>query len=144
MSIGTEHEGRSYPPSLPYTVSRAKIDEFVAALGDTNPAYTGDDGSVVAPPTFAAVIAARAWGAIFDDPELGLALHRTIHVDQRFEVVRPLRVGDRIVSTPTITTVRRRGPADMITLSVRLDTVEGEPCCTAVSTLIHTRQEDAA
>ena len=68
MSIGTEHEGRSYPPSLPYTVSRAKIDEFVAALGDTNPAYTGDDGSVVAPPTFAAVIAARAWGAIFDDP----------------------------------------------------------------------------
>lgn len=144
MSIGTEHEGRTYPAPRPYTVSRAKIEEFAGALGDTNPAYAGDDEPVIAPPTFAAVIAARAWGAIFEDPDLGLALHRTIHADQRFEITRPLRDGDRIVSTLTITKVRRRGPADMVTLSVQLDTVEGEPCCTAVSTLVHTRQEDAA
>ncbi|WP_316670900.1 MaoC family dehydratase N-terminal domain-containing protein [uncultured Propionibacterium sp.] len=146
MSIGTEHEGRSYPPSRPYTVSRAKIDEFAAALGDTSPAYNGDGGhgTAIAPPTFAAVIAARSWDVIFDDPELGLALHRTIHADQRFEITSPLRAGDRIVSTLTITKVRRRGPADMVTVSVRLDTVEGEPRCTAVSTLIHTRRGDAA
>lgn len=142
MSIGTEHEGRTYPPSQPYTVSSAKIREFAAALGETNPAYAGDDESVIAPPTFAAVIAAQAWDQIFTDPELDLALHRTIHADQRIEVTRPLRAGDRIVATLTITKVRRRGPAEMVTVSVQLDTVTGEPCCTAVSTLIHTRQDD--
>ena len=45
----------------------------------------------------AAVLAARAWGAMFADPELDVALHRTIHGDQRFTWLRPLRAGDVVV-----------------------------------------------
>lgn len=114
------------------------------ALGDSNPAY--DDGAdpVIAPPTFAAVIAAQAWGPFFDDPELGLALERTIHAEQRFDVVRPLREGDDVVASLTITKVRSRGTTDMVTIAVNLDTAGGERLGTATSMLVHTHEEALA
>ena len=58
MPITAEHVGRRYPAAPPYVVSRAKIAEFAEAVRDDNPAYRGDHP--VAPPTFAAVIAAQA------------------------------------------------------------------------------------
>lgn len=142
MPISDTHVGRSYPATAPYPVSRAKIAEFAQAVGDgDNPAYTGEEP--IAPPTFAAVLAAAAWDGLFADPELELALSRTVHVDQRFAWQRPLRVGDLVRSTLTIEKVRLRGATAIITISVLLDTPAGEPLCTATSTLMHTAVVDA-
>ncbi len=96
----------------------------------------------MAPPTFAAVIAAQSWDPMFQDPELGLALKRTIHADQRFDIVRPLKAGDVVEAKLTIEKVRNRGNMDMVTISVAISTLEGERVCTAHSQLIHTREED--
>lgn len=139
MPISEAHIGRTYPPTAPYQVSRAKIAEFATALGDAqNPAYAGADP--IAPPTFAVVLASAAWGALFDDPELGLSLARTVHGDQRFFWTRPLRSGDEVTAVLTIDQVRRRGPLSIVTISVRLATVAGEELCTATSTLMHTAE----
>ncbi len=140
MPIGPEHVGRSYPSTAPYRVSRAKIIEFASALGDDNPAYEQHEGPLTAPPTFAAVITASAWGAMFDDPDLGLSLQRTVHADQRFDVERLMHEGDDVTATLTITKVRNRGATDMVTIQVHLATVQGEPLCTATSTLLNNRQ----
>lgn len=137
MPITAEHAGRSYSPSPAYRVSSAKIEEFAAALGDSNPAYRGPDA--IAPPTFAALIAAQAWGALFEDPDLGLALHRTMHTDQRFGFTRPLRDGDDVVATLSIERVRNRGNLDMVTVLVDM-AVDGVTACTARSTLMHTQE----
>src|SRR4051812_17157302 len=99
MPITAEHVGRSYPPTEPYEVSSAKIAEFATALGDDSAAYRGD--GAMAPPTFVAVIASTAWDAMFADPELDLALRRTVHADQRFAYERPLRAGDRVQAVLT-------------------------------------------
>ncbi len=138
MPITTEHAGRSYPAATAYRVSSAKIEEFAAALGDDNPAYSGRNA--IAPPTFAAVIAAQAWSALFDDPELGLALHRTMHTDQRFTFHRPLRDGDDVVARLSIEKVRNRGNLDMVSVVVDL-AVDGSTVCTAHSTLMHTKED---
>ncbi len=138
MPISTAHVGRTYPPAPPYRVSRAKIAEFAAALGDENPAYRGDDP--IAPPTFAATIAAGAWDAMFNDEELGLALKRIVHVSQSFEFTRPLRPGDDVVTLTTIEQVRNRGKLDIVGILVEL-TVAGELVCRSRSTFMHTRQE---
>ncbi|WP_152362052.1 FAS1-like dehydratase domain-containing protein [Microlunatus speluncae] len=138
MPISTEHVGRNYPPTTPYQVSAAKIGEFAAAIGDPNPAYAGDEAT--APPTFAAVVVTQAWQGMFDDPELGLALHRIVHAEQRFSYQRPLRVGDRVVSTLTIEKVRARDTADFITTSARVETVAGELVCTATATFVHSKE----
>ena len=142
MPISEEHVGRSYPATAPYQVSRAKIAEFAAALGDAaNPAYAGTDP--IAPPTFAVVLAAAAWDVMFDDPDLELSLSRTVHADQRFAWQRPLRAGDEVTATLRIEKVRARGPMAIITIAVDLATAAGEELCTATSTLMHT-QEAAA
>src|SRR5690606_40477329 len=68
--------GRSYAPRETYEVSRAKIAEMAAATGATHPAHTDPDAAfelghadVVAPPTFAVVLAQRAEQAYVASPE---------------------------------------------------------------------------
>jgi len=139
--ISEIHAGRSYPPTEPYEVTGVKIAEFADALGDPNPAYRGEQP--IAPPTFAAVIAGRAWEALWADEELGLELRRIVHGDQRINHVRPLRAGDRVTATLTIDKVRSRGPVDMINSHVVLATVDGEEVCTAASTFLHSREEES-
>lgn len=139
MPISDAHVGRTYPATEPYQVSRAKIAEFAAALGDgDNPSYQGQ--TPVAPPTFAVVLSAAAWDAMFADPELELSLSRTVHADQRFDWVRPLTAGDEITAQLRIEKVRARGPMAIITIAVTLATTAGESVCTATSTLMHTQE----
>lgn len=136
MPISEAHAGTTFPPTPPYTVSRAKIAEFALALGDDNPAYLGENP--IAPPTFAVVLAMQAWNCLFGNPELDLQLARTIHSDQRFSWVRPLRAGDELTASLTIDKVRLRANTAIITVSVVLATTTGEAVCTATSTLLHT------
>jgi acyl dehydratase len=135
--IAEAHTGRQYPATAPYAISTAKIAEFAAALGDDNPHYGGEDA--VAPPTFAAVIAAPAWQQMFDDPELGLALPRIVHGDQRFDYSAPLRAGDVVQATLTIDKVRIRAGSEIISCSVAISGVEGANRCTATATFVHSR-----
>jgi acyl dehydratase len=141
MPISEAHVGRQYPPTAPYEVSAAKVAEFAAALGEDGSRYVAEDA--VAPPTFVAVISSTAWQAMFDDPELGLALRRIVHGDQRFEFERLLRVGDRVRATLTIDKVRRRDKADIITASVAVRTLADELVCTASATFFHSREAAA-
>lgn len=137
MPISEDHVGRTYPATAPYEVTGVKIAEFAAALGDAdNPAYQGP--AAIAPPTFAVVLAAAAWEAMFADPELGLSLSRTVHVDQRFTWQRPLRRGDQVSAALRIEKVRARGATAIIGIAVDLATTSGEPLVVASSTLMHT------
>ena len=137
MPISPDDVGRTYPTTDPYLVTAEKIRELATALGDTAPAYRGDDP--IAPPTFAMVLASRAWEALFDDEQLGL--QHMIHTDQSFNWIRPLHKGDEVTSTLRITSVRTRGNTDIIGIDVSLDHVNGEHLGNATSTLWHTRPE---
>lgn len=138
MGISSSHVGKTYRLPKGYLVSAAKIGEFATAIGDTNPKYFTD--SAVAPPTFAVIIAAQAWQMLFDDAELELALSRTIHADQRFDIALSLKAGDLVDAVLEIEKVRNRNNVDMITVAVKLYCAD-DLVCTARSQLIHTRQE---
>lgn len=138
MPLSEAHAGRSYPPTPVYEITAAKIAEFVAALGDDNPAYEGD--SPLAPPTLVAMIAFAAWDQMFADPDLELELRRIIHTDQRFIYARPLRAGDRVTATLTIEKVRTRGTTELVSCSIAVHDEAGNVTCTAASTLVHSRE----
>jgi acyl dehydratase len=137
VPITENHVGRTYPPTEPYRVSAAKIAEFAVALGDQNPAYAGETPD--APPTFAAVLGAAAWEALFADPELDLTLQRVVHADQTFVWHRPLRAGDTVTGVLSIDKVRCRGAMEIVGVTVRLATLDGEPVVDSSSTFVHTR-----
>jgi acyl dehydratase len=135
--ITEAHTGRRYPPTAPYAVSAAKIAEFARALGDDNSHSQSDDA--VAPPTFAAVVAAPAWQQMFDDPELELALRQIVHGDQRFDYQAPLRAGDVVQAALTIDKVRIRAGSEIISCSVAIAGIEGGQRCTSTATFVHSR-----
>jgi acyl dehydratase len=143
MGVNPAIAGRAYPPARVYEVGREKLAEFAAAIGSTDPAHLDPEAArslghpdVVAPPTFAIIVAQRAEAAIVQDPEAGIDYSRVVHGEQRFTHHRPIVAGDRLVGTPHVDTVREAGGHGMVTTRVEIATEAGEPVATAVSTLV--------
>jgi N-terminal half of MaoC dehydratase len=133
MAVDAGLVGRTFPATAPYEVSRAKIDEFVAAVGDDAPS--------AAPPTFPIVVTFQAMQAFMADPAVGIELHRIVHGDQRFVHLRPLRPGDVVTARLTVESIRAMGGADIIGTRSEIVDASGDLVCTAYATLFH-RGED--
>lgn len=139
-SFPSELSGRVYAPQA-YEVGREKIHEFAEAIGDANPAYRVPDAAralghedTVAPPTFAMIPVLRGFDMLMND--LGIEYSRVIHVDQRFVHQRPIRVGDTLMTTTTLDTVRSRAGSHFLTVRSDVATRTGEPVCAATATLL--------
>jgi acyl dehydratase len=149
MTLDRALVGRSYPPSAIYEVGRAKIAEFAAAVGATDPVHTDAEAAraagypdVIAPPTFAIVVSLEAAMAVLQDPDVALDYSRVVHGEQRFAHHRPVRAGDRLVATTTIDAARTVAGNDLLTARVDLATEDGEAVCTSTSMLV-ARGDDA-
>ena len=143
MGVNRDFAGRAFPASEPYEVSRVKISEFAAAIGDPNPlfhdraaAQAAGYRDVIAPPTFAIVISMAGSGAALADPGLGLNYAMVVHGEQQFSYTRPITAGDVVTAQVTITGIRDAGRNVMITTSTEIRTIAGEHVCTAVSTIV--------
>ena len=143
MSVNPDVQGRSYPPSPPYQVSREKIREFAAAVQATHPAHTDlaaaqalGHPDLVAPPTFAVVIAQGAEAVVVKDPEANIDFTRVVHADERFTHHRPIVAGDELSATVTVESVKSLGGHSMITTRADIATTAGEPVSTVRSTLL--------
>ncbi|HEY6594627.1 MAG TPA: MaoC family dehydratase N-terminal domain-containing protein [Asanoa sp.] len=143
MALNPSHVGREYPQGAPYLVGREKIREFARAIGAIDPAYHDVEAAkalgypdLVAPPTFATVVAMAANADMIEDPELGMDYSRVVHGDQRFAYTRPLVAGDEVVTRTVIEEITSRGGHDFVTARTDVTTTAGEPVVTAWSKLV--------
>jgi acyl dehydratase len=143
MPLNLSFEGRAFPPTEPYLVSREKIREFADAIGAPEPAYRDPDAAralghadVIAPPTFPVVISMGVSKLITDDPDLGMDYSRIVHGDQRFTYVRPVRAGDRLVCRANVEKVSARAGVDSVLVRMEIGTDAGEPVVTVWSRLV--------
>jgi acyl dehydratase len=143
MGINAALAGRVYPPSPVYEVSREKIAEFATSVGSADPAHVDPEAAralghpdVVAPPTFAVIIAQRAEAQIFSDPEAGVDFTRLVHGEERFAHHRPIVVGDRLTATLHVETAREVGGHGMLTTRVEIADAEGTPVSTVRSMVV--------
>jgi len=134
--------GRTYPPTAAYEVGREKIREFAEATG-AHPANVDPDAAralgyadVIAPPTFAVLVAQRCDAQLVRDPEAGIDYSRVVHGEQTFVHHRPIVAGDRLVAVLHVDGVRAAGGHAMVTTRSEISTEAGEPVCTASSTLV--------
>jgi acyl dehydratase len=143
MAMDQSYVGRSFPFPEPYQVGRESIRQFATAIGDVNPLYHSVDAAraaghsdVVAPPTFAIAVIARAQDAVMFDPALGLDFSRVVHGDQRFVHHRPIVAGDELAATVHVDAIKVMGGNDII--SVRTEVVDdsGAAVCSAFGTLV--------
>ena len=143
MGINTALAGRAYPPSGVYEVSREKIAEFAVAIGSDDPAHTDPAAAralghpdVVAPPTFAVIVAQRAEAQIYADPASGVDFSRLVHGEERFTHHRPVGAGDRLTATLHVDAVRVVGGHGMLTTRVEIADSDGAPVSTVVSMVV--------
>lgn len=143
MAVNASFAGRVYPPTAPYAVGRAKIREFAEAVGagdvvhlDQAQAQARGYRDVIAPPTFAVLIAQQCDQQFIVDPEAGIDFSRLVHGEQRFVHHRPITAGDEIVGVLTIDSVKAVGGQAMVTTRTELSTTAGERVCTAMSIVV--------
>ena len=105
--------GRSYE-TAPYEVTEQSIRDYMAAVGDL-----GDDGELVAPPTYAMVYGFGAYWQLWTDQEVALDVAHLVHGEQRFSFARPVRPGDRIRTIGRLTAINTRGDMELVTFELK-------------------------
>ena len=140
--VNASFAGRTYPPTPAYEVGREKIREFAEATG-THPAHVDPRAAqalgyrdVIAPPTFAVVIAQRCDRQLVEDPEADIDYSRVVHGEQTFQHHRPIVAGDRLVAVLHVDAIKQAGGHAMVTTRSEIATEDGEAVCTASSTLV--------
>jgi acyl dehydratase len=131
--VNTSFAGRVYPPLPVYEVSREKLADFARATGQP---VAGAAEEQSAPPTFAITVAQRCDAQLIEDPQAEIDFTRVVHGEQSFVHHRPMRVGDRLLAVLHVDTLRPIGGHAMLTTRSEITTEEGEPVCTATSTLV--------
>ncbi len=130
MAVDGSLQGRTFPPTSPYLVSEERIAEFAAATGSR---YDG----AAAPSTFPIVVAFRAKRELMDAPDVGIALHRVVHGEQRFTYTRPVAAGDVLTATLTVDSLRQIGGADILGTRSEIEDADGRHVVTAYAVLVH-------
>lgn len=142
MTINTAREGHTYP-GIDYQVSREAIAEFAAAVQNRHPAHT-DVGAaralghsdLVAPPTFAVVIAQRAESKVIADEEVGIDFSRVVHAEERFTHHGPITAGETLHAVTTLERIRIMGAGAMVTTVTEITDDAENPRATVTSTLL--------
>jgi acyl dehydratase len=142
MPVNADAVGRSYGPGEPYEVTRVKIREFADAVKAPSDAHRSLEaakaagfGDLVAPTTFAVVIAQRAEFPAIMDPEVGVDFSKVVHADERFTYHRPLLAGDVISTVVHVDNIVQRSGISMVTTRAELVDATGAPVATVTSTL---------
>ena len=143
MAINADLQGRVYPPAEAYDVGREKIREFARAVKAQHPAHYDVEAAqalghadLVAPPSFAIIVAQRADAQLIEDPESGIDFSRVVHAEQRFTHHRPIVAGDRLVAELHVDQVRAMGGGAMITTRAEISAEDGAKVATTTSSIL--------
>ena len=109
------------------TITQNEIDSFCAVLGEKN--------TSIAPPTFSIRISLDQSQAVLTSPEVGVNWDRIVHGDQKFEIKKPLKAGDKVMCTSVIENYKQMAGNEFITARSDLS-VNGEVAVSAWSTLV--------
>ena len=143
MPVNPDIVGRVFPPTAPYLVGREKVREFARAVFADDPQHSDPEAAralghadVVAPPTFAIIVAEQTLQQLLSDPESGIELSRTLHAEQRFRYSRPIVAGDELTARMSVSGIRALGGNAMVTSDTEITDAAGNHVVTATSVLV--------
>ena len=143
MPVNPDIVGRVFPPTAAYLVGREKLREFARAVFADDRQHSDPDAAralgyadVVAPPTFAIVVAEQTLQQLLSDPDSGIELSRTLHAEQRFRYSRPIVAGDELTARMSVSGIRALGGNAMVTSDTEITDAAGNHVVTATSVLV--------
>lgn len=141
--INPDIVGRVYPATGTYFVGREKIRDFARAVKATSPLHFDVEAAreagytdLIAPPTFAIILAQAADAALIQDESAGIDYSRVVHADQRFTHHRSIVAGEELLTEVHVDSVRVMGAGAMLTTREEVTTIAGEKVVTCISSLL--------
>jgi hypothetical protein len=119
-------EGITYP-DLRFTVDPDRVAAFARVVGQDAPGV---------PPTFLTAAEFTVIPHVVGDPRLALDFTRVVHGTQEYVLERPLRLGETLVLSPSLETVRVRAGTGFLTIRVDVRDAAGESVATARAMMI--------
>jgi N-terminal half of MaoC dehydratase len=121
-------EGANVTPESPFEVTQAGIDEVVAVIGGP-PATSGE-----APPSFVNVVLEPAIKAFLGSGDMPVA--GVVHTAETTVYTRPLKAGDVVNTSVTVTNVRARASVTQFDIVSLVSDLNGQEIVRVNSALI--------
>jgi acyl dehydratase len=126
MPIDASLVGREFPPTRPYVVTEEDVAAFAAATGTR---------TARVPATFPIVVTFRALLDFLEAEQVDLS--RIVHGDQKFSYERPVRIGDELTATLTVTGLRQIDGTDILRTTSAITDAVGDLVCSTGATIVH-------
>jgi hypothetical protein len=138
--MDTSLVGRAYGPTR-YEVGAEKIREYALAISGAIPSriyphpppadlpaayWDSAGGPLTAPPTFCVTFAIQPFVAATLDAALGIDLVRLVHGEQEFEFGAPVRAGDVLTTTGTLSQLFEKSGKEFVVMSTVTHNDRGE------------------
>ncbi|MGI4896430.1 MAG: FAS1-like dehydratase domain-containing protein [Janthinobacterium lividum] len=150
VSVDESFQGRVYPAAGSTAVTADTVRAFARAVRAAHPAHHETvaaqalgHADVVAPPTYAVILAQQAESQFITDPAAGIDFSRVVHAEERFVHHRPIVAGDDVEAVLHVDRVRIVAGNAMLTTRVELTLTDGSPVSTVTSTLVVRAPEPA-
>lgn len=121
-AVSTDRLGRVFTGTSPQRIDRSQILAFADAVGalapqhrDVAAAQAAGHADLVAPLTFAVVVAQRAEAEYVQDPASGIDFTRVVHGEERFTHHRPIVAGDVLAAAVHVDSIIERASITMVT-----------------------------
>lgn len=142
MSFNADLIGKTYD-EVRLEVTADGVASFARAIGEHNPAFFNPDAAralglagQAAPPTILAWIQIVAVNEITSDPLIGASFDGIVHTEQAYNWVRPVVVGDKLSTIPTIADIRAKGSLSFMDVHLDIRDGDGEHVVLSRSTLV--------
>ena len=143
VGVDLSRIGNVYTGMPVFEVTRRDIAAFADAVGASSPVHRDSAAAraagfadVVAPATFAVVIAQEAEAEYISDPASGVDFSRVVHAEESFTAAAPIVAGQLLATAVHVDSITQRGGLTLVTTrTVVADSADASLVTSVVSTL---------
>ena len=143
MALKTDIRGMIWRYADSFVVGREQLRQFAQSIKNDHPAHFREDAAaelghsaIVAPLTFATILAKLVQLDFFRHVDIGMETLVIVQVDQRFVFTKPIKAGDRLWARMEIHSVDERFGADIVVTKNICTNDRGEVVLDSYTTLM--------
>ena len=151
MALKTDIRGMVWRYPDYFVVGREQLRQFAQSIKSDHPAYFEEAAAaelgyenIVAPLTFASILAKLVQTDFFRNVDVGMETMQIVQVDQKFVFYKPILAGDKLWARMDIHSVDERFGADIVVTKNICTNDAGELVLEAYTTLMGQRGENSA
>jgi acyl dehydratase len=151
MALKTDISGMLWRYPDYFVVGREQVRAFASSIQCEHPAYFDEDAAaelgydnIIAPLTFASILAKLVQTDFFRNVDVGMETMQIVQVDQKFVFHKPIFAGDKLWASMYVHSVDERFGADIVVTRNTCTNDAGELILEAFTTLMGQQGDESA